>query len=117
MIVGYHVLLLVSGCLVVVVLKAKSDFSSSKPEVVVKSVKRCYFSNHRCFFDSCDSLDIYGNVVLCRYFRGGNKFTVRRVKVVLTVVGIVRVLIVVLVMVVLWVRRIGCMMRMVILLM
>ena len=48
---------------------------------VIKSVKvkLCFYSNHRCFFSSCDTLDIYGNVVLCCYFRGGNKFTSRKV--------------------------------------
>lgn len=41
-------------------------------------VKICYFSGHRCFFDSCDSLSIYGNVELCKYYRGGRKFTPRK---------------------------------------
>jgi len=46
------------------------------------SQKLCFFSNHRCFSDSCDTLDMHGNVVLCQYYRGGRKFTPRKVKVV-----------------------------------
>jgi len=45
----------------------------------MKPVKLCYFSNHRCFFDSCDSLDMRGNVVLCPFYRGGLKFRKRKV--------------------------------------
>ena len=46
----------------------------------MKAQKICYYSNHRCFFESCDTLDMNGNVVLCPYFRGGKKFTRRKVK-------------------------------------
>jgi len=58
-------------------------------------VKICYFSSHRCFFPSCDTLDMNGNVVLCRYYCGGLKFTPRKIACMLYLVLMMHVCVVV----------------------